>query len=98
MLLGALIALFFFIPKVISDSVDQVTADQFLLFILFQGNGETMPQRVGVRQPHGGAGRSACAGRRLRRADRPDLIVSKKSNAESAESESTPTASARTCR
>ncbi|MDP9831555.1 LTA synthase family protein [Trueperella abortisuis] len=43
--LGALIALFTFVPKVITDSVDNVTADQ-ILFILTQGNGETTPERA----------------------------------------------------
>ncbi|MEW6959809.1 LTA synthase family protein [Trueperella pyogenes] len=89
-LLGGLIALFFFIPKVISDSVDQVTADQFL-FILFQGNGETTPQRalefvnLMVAPVVWLALVGACVG-----LISSDLIVSKKSNAESAESESTP--------
>ncbi|MEW6920331.1 LTA synthase family protein [Trueperella pyogenes] len=89
-LLGGLIALFFFIPKVISDSVDQVTADQFL-FILFQGNGETTPQRalefvnLMVAPVVWLALVGACVG-----LISSDLIVSQKSKAESAESESTP--------
>ncbi|QOR48670.1 LTA synthase family protein [Trueperella pecoris] len=42
---GGLIALFFFIPKKISDSLDEVTADE-ILFVLFQGNGSTTPERA----------------------------------------------------
>ncbi|QOR47890.1 sulfatase-like hydrolase/transferase [Trueperella pecoris] len=44
-LIGALIGLFTFIPKVITDDVDHVTADQFL-FVLTQGNGDTTPERA----------------------------------------------------
>ncbi|QOR45813.1 sulfatase-like hydrolase/transferase [Trueperella pecoris] len=42
---GGLIALFFFIPKKISDSLDEVTADE-ILFVLFQGHGSTTPERA----------------------------------------------------
>lgn len=43
--IGALIALFFFIPKTIADSVDNVTAAQ-LTFIFTQGNGQTTGERA----------------------------------------------------
>ncbi|UVJ59576.1 LTA synthase family protein [Trueperella pyogenes] len=44
-LIAALAAFLFFIPKKITDSLDEVTADE-ILFILYQGNGETTPERA----------------------------------------------------
>ncbi|MGV9189335.1 sulfatase-like hydrolase/transferase [Arcanobacterium canis] len=43
--IGALVALFFFVPKAIADSVDNVTAAQ-LTFIFTQGNGQTTGERA----------------------------------------------------